>query len=651
MPVPEESHPSRGVIRFGSFELDLRAGELYKHGIRLKLQDQPFRLLEILLERPAEVVTREELQRRIWPSDTFVDFDRGLNNAVKRLREALTDSAEEPRYIETLPKRGYRFIAKIQPPDIPEMNGVGTAATDVPGERGVPPAGETSRRIVPRMTVLTIASAVLLAISLVFLVRADSVWGHLMDRWSTPAIHSIAVLPLQSLSNNPNQEFFADGITDALITDLAQIRSLKVISRTSTARYQKTSKSLPEIARELNVEGIVEGTVQQFGDRVRITTQLIHGPTDTHLWARSYERNSQDVLALEQDVANAITDEIRATVTPNEKARLSRQRSVSLSSLQAYVQGKYHLERADASAYRADAEPTSSQELATARKFLEQAVRGDPEYAQAYVGLAETWGGRPMSENGPDKAQALLQKALELDPDLAEAHEALATLDVLRQWKWSEAEIEYRHAIELNPSFAEAHARYGEYLDMMGRFDEGMKEFLRAQELDPGHNFNPNPFYRRRQYDRAIEIDENEVRRQAFGFWSHANLAYDFDGAGRHEEAAQQWGEMLRMLGYTELADAMQRELPRRGYRGALRTLTEGLETRAARGTPPPAFFPAMMYGMLGENDRAFNWLEQGYRDRDASFSGLNVDPCWDPLRSDPRFADLVRRVGLPRLI
>jgi len=644
MPV-QESHSSRGAIRFSTFEVDLRAGELRKHGIRLKLQDQPFRLLEILLERPGELVTREELQRRIWPSDTFVDFDRGLNNAVKRLREALADSAEQPRYIETLPKRGYRFIAEIQP-----ANGNGAHASTV--EASLEPKGspneKTPRSAVPRNIVLTIASSVALLLVLALVLRAEGLWGRLTGKSRTPAIHSIAVLPLQSLSSDPSQEFFANGVTDALITDLAQISSLKVISRTSTARYRNTNKSLPEIARELGVEGIIEGTVQQSGDRVRITTQLIHGPTDTHVWAKSYERNSRDVLALEQDVANAITGEIRATVTPSERARLSRTRSVSLRALQAYLQGRYHFEKADAASDRADAEPTLSQELATARQFFEQAIREDPDYAQGYVGLAATWGGRPVSENGPEKAHTLLRKALEIYPDLAEAHEALATLDVLRLWRWSEVEPEYKRAIELNPNYAEAHARYGEYLDMMGRFDEGMKEFLLAQELDPGHNFNPNPFYRRRQYDRAIEIDQNEVRRQAFGFWSHANLAFDLDGAGRHDEAAQEWAETLRMLGYTEIADAMDRELARAGYKGALRLLTEALEARAAHGASPPAFFPALMYGFLGDKDRAFWWLEQGYRDRDASFSALNADPCWDPIRSDPRFVDLVRRVGLP---
>ena len=218
----------------------------------------------------------------------------------------------------------------------------------------------------------------------------------------------------------------------------------------------------------------------------------------------------------------------------------------------------------------------------------------------------------------------------------------------MRLWRWSEAEQEYKRAIQLNPNYAEAHARYAEYLDCMRRFDEGMKEFLLAQSLDPGHDFNPNPFYRRRQYDRAIQEDEGEVKRQAFGFWSHWNLAYDYEGAGHREDAAREWEQAIRMLDYTELADSMHRGLERGGYHGAITALVAGMEAAEARGNPAEPFFAGMMNGFLGQKDRAFYWLERGYEDRSPAYSSLNVDPCWDPLRDDPRFKDLVRRVGLP---
>jgi len=637
----EKASSQTRSVRFGSFELDLRAGELREQGVKIKLQEQPFQILAVLLENPGQVVTREELRSRLWPSDTFVDFDHSLNKAINKLREALGDSAENPRFVETLPRRGYRFIGQLSNRAV----SLPAQSFEEAAEKSPPTATPKKRQ---HLVLGLTATACAAAIALLLGVNVAGLRDRVTGRAHGPTIQSLAVLPLANLSNDPSQEYFADGMTDALITELSQIASIKVISRTSVMPYRGTDKPLSQIARELGVDGIVEGTVQRSGDQMRITAQLIYAPGDRHVWAKSYERGSQNVLALEQDVAQAIAEEIRATLTPREKARLARIRPISFSSLQAYLQGRYHWEQADGMAYQKDLFLSQLKELATAREFFEQAIREDPGYAQAYVGLAKTWRDRPVAENGPEKADALLRKALVLDPDLAEAHETLATLDVLRQWRWSEAEREYRRAIELNPNYAEAHARFAEYLDMMLRFDEGMKEFVRTQELDPGHSFQPNPFYRRRQYDRAIQLDQNEVKRHAFGFWSHVDLAFDYDGAGRHDEAAQQWEEVMRMLGYTDIADAMHRGLARSGYKGAIRALTAGLEAEDARGASPPAFFPAIMYGLLGEKDRAFAWLERGYRERDAAYSALNVDPCWDPLRSDPRFRDLLRRMNFP---
>src|SRR6266849_9645194 len=318
--------PSRGPIRFGAFEVDLRAGELRKHGIRIKLQEQPLQILQQLLERPGEVVTREELQKHIWPADTFVDFDHGLYSAVQRLRDALGDTAETPRYIETLPRRGYRFIASITNEIFVEAH-VASASVEAP-------ASVVSDSPVPRrrlgIPMLVATGVILVALPFALTFREGSLRERLLGKPAVPSIHSIAVLPLQNLSNDPSQEYFADGMTDALITDLAQIGSLKVISRTSTMHYKKSDKTMPEIARELNVDGIVEGTVQRSGDRVRITAQLIHGPSDKHLWANSYERDARNVLSMESEIAGAIANQIQARLTPEQKARLASARPVNL---------------------------------------------------------------------------------------------------------------------------------------------------------------------------------------------------------------------------------------------------------------------------------------------------------------------------------
>src|SRR5712692_5335352 len=321
-------------IQFGVFELDLAAGELRKHGIKIKLQEQPLQILQQLLEHPGEVVNREELQKRIWPADTFVDFDHGLYSAVQRLREALGDPAETPRYVETLPRRGYRFIAPVNNGNRGEAK-LETASVEalasVVLER---PAPRRSLRI--PMLVTTGVSLVALLFALAF--RGGSLRERLLGKSAVPPIRSIAVLPLQNLSNDPNQEYFADGMTDALITDLAQIGSLKVISRTSTMRYKKSDKTLPEIARELNVDGIVEGTVQRSGDRVRITAQLIYGPLDKHLWANSYERDLSDVFALERDVTVEIAGQVQAHLTTQNVLPLQQPRQVNLKALEDYLQ-------------------------------------------------------------------------------------------------------------------------------------------------------------------------------------------------------------------------------------------------------------------------------------------------------------------------
>jgi len=299
-----ESRSSR-VLRFGTFEVDLRAGELRKQGVRIKLQEQPFHVLTLLLQRPGEVITREELRSELWQSETFVDFDNSLNTSINKLREALGESADNPRFIETLPRRGYRFLASVSGID-------GDARGYRNGE-----VGSGMRRF--RWTVALVSFAVIAAA--LFVLNVFRVRDRILGSTRIPPIQSLAVLPLTNLSGDPDQEYFSDGMTDALITDLAQMGSVKVISRTSIMRYKKTDKSLPEIARELNVGGIIEGTVQRSGDRVRITAQLIAGATDKHLWAQSYEREVNDVLALQDELARSIAGEIKARMTRKVQVR------------------------------------------------------------------------------------------------------------------------------------------------------------------------------------------------------------------------------------------------------------------------------------------------------------------------------------------
>ena len=627
------------AFQIGSWLVLPSLNTLSLDGEAVHLEPKVMEVLVCLAEAKGEPVLKEKLLQAVWP-DTFVTDDV-LFRCISELRRAFHDDPKEPKFIETIPKRGYRTVAPVW------------ALTDLELARS-PQAGATpirpgkSLREIWKVNRVAIPVLLLFATATIFAVNVGGIRSRLWTGRSEPTINSLAVLPLRSLSSDPQQEYFSEGLTDALTTELSQISSIKVVSRTSSVGYLNTGKRLGEIAHELGVNGIVEGSVQRSGDRVRVTAQLIYAPEDRHLWAKSYERDSQNVLALEQDIASAIAKEIRATLTPREMARLTRRRTVPLAALEAFVQARYHADQAEGARYRKGLKSVKQRELETAREFFAKAIQEDPAYAQAYVGLAKTWQDEPVSQQGPTKAEELARKAIALDPELAEAHEVLATLDVLRLWHWQEAEQEYRRAIELNPNSAEAHARFAEYLDCMRRFDEGMAEFLRAQELDPGHDFQPNPFYRRRQYDRAIQVNEGQIQRKAFGFWAHMDLAYDYDAAGRHDEAAKEWEEMIRLLDYTDLADSMRRGREQSGYKGALRALVGGLEASDSQGDPPPAFFVAIIYTLLGQRDQAFAWLERGYRERSQAYSALNVDPCWDQLRSDPRFADLVRRVGLP---
>ena len=425
--------PSQAIIRFGVFELDSARRELHKQGLKVRLQEQPFQVLQILLEHPGEVVTRQELQRRIWPSDTFVDFDRGLYNAIKKLREALGDSAESPRFIETLSRRGYRFIGSVTANDGAGRMEEGAST----GEVGMPRRQSHHRRLAIGVLLLLAFGATLFGLDI----------GGLRQRWlikaNPQAIHSLAVLPLQNLSDDPAQEYFSDGMTDALITDLAQIGSLKVISRTSVMRYKKTDKSLPEIARELNVDGIVEGTVQRSGDRVRITAQLIHGPSDKHVWASSYEREVRDVFALERDVIGDIARQVQAKLAMEKRAPLTEPRPINPKALELYLRGNYQLNR--------QGRGGGDEEKRKAAERFQQAIDADPNFAPAYNGLANAhfrllW---PSSQDA-EIVRTAAQRAAELDPTFSDANVTLGNL-LLHSWNFRAAEDELRRAVALNP--------------------------------------------------------------------------------------------------------------------------------------------------------------------------------------------------------
>jgi TolB-like protein/DNA-binding winged helix-turn-helix (wHTH) protein/Flp pilus assembly protein TadD len=475
----QENQQRDGRLRFGVFDVDVRAGELRKHGLRVRLQEQPFQILAMLLEHPGQVVTREELQKKLWPADTFVDFDHGLNKAVNKIRDALGDSAESPRFVETVARRGYRFLAEVKAADAAPGQSPHVAPPPVPAAetRDRPDLAVTPAATKNRAPSLAWKMAVFVPLALIVFFTG---WKLHSRNYPATVIHSLAVLPLESLSNDASQDYFADGMTDELISDLGQLSALRVISRTSVMGYKHAHKPLPQIARELNVDAIVEGTVLRSGDRVRITAQLIDATADKHLWSQSYEGELKDTLALQNQVARAIADQIRIKLNPQEQAALKIARVVNPEAYESYLKGRYFWNK------------RTPDSLKVALAYFNQAIDEDPNYAQAYSGLADTyallgdWQYAVMTpKEAFPRAKAAAIKALELDSTLSEAHNSLAFCFDAFDWDLESAGKEFQRSIELNPGYATAHHWYAWHLSLLGRFDEALEEMRKAKNLDP----------------------------------------------------------------------------------------------------------------------------------------------------------------------
>lgn len=635
-------------VRFGVFEVDLRSGELHKHGVKIKLHHQPFQVLTRLLEHPGEVVTREELKSKLWPFDTFVDFDVGLNSAVKKLRDALGDSAEIPVYVETLPRRGYRFIGSLGD----ASSSRGEHAPGGPGRVVVEPSAAASEGVVTEVPVVSGVSrrwtlwttAGVLAGLLVLLVGFDvGSWREKIPVRATPVhIRSIAVLPLENLSGDPAQEYLTDGMTDALVTELAQISSLRVISRTSVMRYKGTRKPLPDIAKELSVDGIVEGSVVQSAERVRVNAQLIEAATDRHLWASMYERSSGDVVILQSEVARAIANAIQVQLTPQEQARLGRTQSVDPQTYELYLKGRYFWNKRDEDSLRKSID------------YFKQAIQRSPNYALAYAGLAEAYVVRPdvAPQDSYSAAKDAARRALEIEDGLAEAHNALAASLFWYDWDWAGAEREFQRALALNPNYAQAHQWYGQFQKAMGR-KNWPDEVKRAGELDPLSLVNAGGgwYIASGQYDLALELTRKKLELYPDAAVLYATLGEVYARKQMYQEAiantqksvALSGGEprFLSALGYTYATAGKRNEAL-----GILRQLT--LLSKSRYVSP---FEIASIYAGLDQKDLAFNWLQKAVAEHSRELVRLKSPTLveMDSLRSDPRYAELERQVGLPQ--
>ncbi len=632
---------------FGPYSLDLRSGELRKYGIRMKMGEQPFQILRMLLERPGELVAREELRAKLWADDTFVDFDHGLNSAVQRLRDCLCDTAEKPLWVETVPRRGYRFIGQVElagGADHSRLNGEGAALRDetAAGNGNVTasvrlPAQERGRGKEFRSAAIWIA--VVAALLLVWpLIRVGARWKTAPKEQSVP-IRSIAVLPLENLSGDPAQDYFADGMTDELITTLAKNQALRITSRTSAMRYRSPRRPIGEIANELGVDGVIVGSVVRSGNRVRVNAQLIRASNDSHIWSESYERDLGDVLSLQDDLARAIAEHVRVTSRPSNASVANSAAPSNPEAHDAYLRGRYY--------WFKDEYPKS-------REFFQKAIDLDPAYAAGYSGLADSYIGQCVSgELSPKEAmprgEAAVRKALELDDSLAEAHNSLGAAKFFYHWDWGGAEAESKRAIELNPSLAEAHHLYDYVLSAMNRFPEALQQEKMAQQLDPFARpwAMGAALVHQRRFDDAIREYRSQLETLPDNADLYGSLAEAYYFKGMPKESIENGEKTLTLAGQPEAAAEVDRLWKTRGFGAVM----EWVLDRAKKSAETQYLSPVRLAELsvaAGRHDEAIRYLQDALDERSPRLVWLKQDAYFDSLHSDSRYQAIVKRVGLP---
>jgi TolB-like protein/DNA-binding winged helix-turn-helix (wHTH) protein/Tfp pilus assembly protein PilF len=629
-----------GVLRFGAFQLKLSSKELRKHGVPLRLGGHALSILLILLERPGEILTRDAIQKRLWGADTFVDFQHGLNSAMKKLRAVLDDTADNPRYIETIPRLGYRFVAPVheeasQPAELaPEV-----AKTPAPVIAAPVHVSNSSRR---KLRVLRWVALAVLLLSVGFAIRAR------LKPASTAqfnSVQAIAVLPLRNLSSDAAQEYFSDGITDEIITDLAKLGGPKVISRTSVMQYKGTSKTIPEIASELHVGAILEGSVERSGDRLRVRVQLIDAATDQHLWADTYDRQLSDVLLLEADLAQDIARQISGRLTPEQQQVLAHNRTLNPQAFQDYLQGRHYWAQ------------RTGQSLTTAIEYFNRAIQEDPNDARSYAGLAQCYVVLPMvaktsQTEAFQKAHDGAIKALALDNSLPEAHLAIAEIRLYQDWDFAGAEGEFKKTLDLNPNYSTAHQWYGEYLSLMARHQEAIREEQTALALDPlsavVHLQFGNTLQQARQYNQALEqynealkIDPKFSLPFYAIYWVYRRQGKFAESIAPLRLAIQSWDAKGD---WVALVDQLPGAYSTGGRTGYLHQCIK-IHERSER----PWLYLARDYADLGDRERALAALNKSYENHHFEVLWLLDDPELDPLRSDPRFQELVKKIGFPQ--
>jgi TolB-like protein/DNA-binding winged helix-turn-helix (wHTH) protein len=643
--------PPPRTIRFGVFEIDVRSGELRKQGRKVRLEGQPVQVLICLLENPGELVTRDELRKRLWPADTFVNFEYGLNAAVKRLRQALNDSAGNPRFVETLPRRGYRFLAPVQTvnasdiaPNVSEAPAAESESESADFE--VRDQVDLSKKTVVSEGVRWAPAWKRSGLVLLLVLGILAVWMFRPKNSRSPLIRSLAVLPLENLSHDPAQDYFADGMTDELITELGQISQLRVISRTSMMTYRGARKSLPEIGRELNVDAVVEGTVLRFGDQVRITAQLIQASADKHLWSQSYQGDVGQTLALQRQVARAIAEEIQIELTSHEQAVLKSVKVVNPDAYEAYLKGRYFWNK------------RTSDGMKKAIDYFSEAIAKDQNYAPAYAGLADSYAlagdwkyGVLAPKEAYPKAKAAATKAIALDGALGEAHISLAYCLDGFDWDSASAGREFLRGIELSPGYATGREWYGWHLAELGRNGEAVAEVEKAESLDPLSLIISSDLAEEllvaHRYDEAIKQTRKTIYMDPFFAPAHYVLGQALVQKHNYNEAIPEFQKATELSeGSSAFTANLAYAYAVSGRRNEAVKILNDLKNRSQNGFSNSAEI-ALVYVGLDSKDEAMAWLEKAYEERFSPW--VLMRPGFDALRSDPRFQELLHRIGLSR--
>ena len=629
-------------LRFGVFELDLNTGELRKSGRAVRLRPQAAKVLGILASRPGQLVTREDLQGQLWGQETFVDFEHSINLCIREIRTALSDDAATPRYVETLPRQGYRFIAPIHDSDRSAKD----PAVDLQGS--APANGTTPIILAPRRSYWPLAllgALVALAIAIVAAVTNPGDWRGRWFAGATKPVHAIAVLPLQNLTGDSAQDYFADGMTEALTTDLARMESLQVISRTSTMQYKTAKKSLPVIARELNADAVVEGSVQRAGNRVRVTAQLVRAADDRHLWAETYERDFSDILALQDDVASAIAKQIETKLGGPQPQSLSKARAISPEAYETYLKANYYLDQFD---------------LQKSIEYYNQAIKLDSNFAPAYAHMARAYFflaffGTVSPKEGWGKVKEAAALAVEKDEHLPEGHGALGLAKLHYDWDFVGAEREFKRGLELNPNNADIRHDYAHYLMAMGRVVESEAESKRALALDPmGDALNSClcwHSFAARDYDQSVRLAQKFLTSQPDDPWELTILGWDYQQKRMPEQAVAKFRKAVEGTKDTPFNSfylaALGHGYALAGNRPEAEKVLQTLSDRGKKSYVSP-FDLAVIHAGLGEKDEAFTLLEKSIAERSTFLVYTKWEPRLDPLRSDPRFTQILKRIGLP---